>query len=101
MDLGAWLRSLGLERYERAFRENEIDETVLPEPDARGPEGAWHRRVGHRTVTTASPASVPPEGRAERRQVSERHSAVCWGLQQRKEMSCSPALSRIVPRSLA
>ena len=30
MDLGGWLRSLGLERYEAAFRENEIDETVLP-----------------------------------------------------------------------
>ena len=30
MDLGGWLRSLGLERYEGAFRENEIDETVLP-----------------------------------------------------------------------
>ena len=30
MDLGGWLRSLGLERYEAAFRENEIDDTVLP-----------------------------------------------------------------------
>ena len=30
MDLGDWLHSLGLERYEAAFRENEIDDTVLP-----------------------------------------------------------------------
>jgi hypothetical protein len=30
MDIGAWLRSLGLGQYEAAFRENEIDETVLP-----------------------------------------------------------------------
>jgi SAM domain (Sterile alpha motif) len=29
MDLAAWLRRLGLEQYEAAFRENEIDETVL------------------------------------------------------------------------
>ena len=29
MDLGGWLRSLGLEQYEAAFRENAIDETVL------------------------------------------------------------------------
>ena len=29
MDLGDWLRSLGLGRYEAVFRENEID-TVLP-----------------------------------------------------------------------
>ena len=30
MDVVVWLRSLGLEKYEAAFRENEIDDTVLP-----------------------------------------------------------------------
>jgi hypothetical protein len=30
MDLGDWLRGVGLERYEAAFRENEINEKVLP-----------------------------------------------------------------------
>jgi predicted ATPase len=30
MDLGEWLRSLGLERYEAAFRSNEINDTLLP-----------------------------------------------------------------------
>src|SRR5271170_7692650 len=30
MDVAAWLRSLGLAEYEAAFRENRIDETVLP-----------------------------------------------------------------------
>src|SRR5215472_5577251 len=30
MDVGAWLRSLGLDEYEAAFRENRIDDTVLP-----------------------------------------------------------------------
>jgi hypothetical protein len=29
MDVAWWLRSLGLERYEAAFRDNEIDDTVL------------------------------------------------------------------------
>ena len=29
MDIGGWLRSLGLERYEAAFRENAIDADVL------------------------------------------------------------------------
>jgi SAM domain (Sterile alpha motif) len=29
MDLGNWLRSLGLERYEAAFRDNAIDESIL------------------------------------------------------------------------
>ena len=30
MDVGAWLRGLGLGRYEPAFRDNGIDEQVLP-----------------------------------------------------------------------
>jgi hypothetical protein len=30
MDIVVWLRGLGLGKYEAAFRENEIDETVLP-----------------------------------------------------------------------
>ena len=31
MDVASWLRSLGLERYEAVLRENEIDESVLPD----------------------------------------------------------------------
>jgi SAM domain (Sterile alpha motif) len=30
MDVTVWLRSLGLGKYEAIFRENDIDETVLP-----------------------------------------------------------------------
>src|ERR1700736_2552672 len=30
MDVGGWLRRLGLEQYEATFRENKIDDTVLP-----------------------------------------------------------------------
>src|SRR6516164_1297876 len=30
MDIAAWLRRLGLERYESTFRDNEIDWGVLP-----------------------------------------------------------------------
>jgi hypothetical protein len=31
MDLGGWLRSLGLEQYEAIFRANAIDAEVLPD----------------------------------------------------------------------
>jgi hypothetical protein len=31
MDIGDWLRSLGLGQYEATFRESEIDAEVLPE----------------------------------------------------------------------
>ena len=30
MDIAAWLRGLGLERYAKSFRDNEIDAAVLP-----------------------------------------------------------------------
>jgi hypothetical protein len=30
MDVVVWLRSLGLGKYEAVFRENDIDETLLP-----------------------------------------------------------------------
>jgi SAM domain (Sterile alpha motif) len=31
MDIGGWLKRIGLERYEKAFRDNEIDTEDLPE----------------------------------------------------------------------
>ena len=43
MDVVVWLRSLGLGKYEAAFRENDIDETVLPGLTHETPEGAWRR----------------------------------------------------------
>jgi class 3 adenylate cyclase len=48
MDLGGWLRSLGLERYEAAFRENEIDEAVLPNLTAEDLKDLGVAFVGHR-----------------------------------------------------
>jgi class 3 adenylate cyclase/predicted ATPase len=48
MDLGAWLRNLGLERYEEAFRENEIDDTVLPNLTAEDLKDLGVSIVGHR-----------------------------------------------------
>jgi class 3 adenylate cyclase len=48
MDLGDWLRSLGLERYEAAFRENEIDDTVPPNLTAEDLKDLGVSVVGHR-----------------------------------------------------
>jgi predicted ATPase/class 3 adenylate cyclase len=89
MDLGTWLRSLGLERYEAAFRENEIDETVLPRLTGEDLKELGVAALGHRRKlldaiavlradTNASPAVTPgptavdtsPQDRAERRQVT-------------------------------
>jgi hypothetical protein len=92
MDVATWLRSLGLERYEEAFRDNEIDERVLlslTQEDLKeigvGPVG--HRRMlleaiavlrgetggnppGADVSTAPSVPNVAPEDRAERRQVT-------------------------------
>ena len=48
MDIGGWLQSLGLERYEAAFRENEIDDTVLPSLTAEDLKDLGVGIVGHR-----------------------------------------------------
>ena len=48
MDLGGWLRSLGLGKYEAAFRENEIDETVLPSLTHETLKELGVTAVGHR-----------------------------------------------------
>jgi len=92
MDVAVWLRSLGLEQYEAAFRENEINELVLPnltQEDLKeigvGPVG--HRRMLLEAIAalradtggnalsadlarTSSAPNVSPEDRAERRQVT-------------------------------
>ncbi len=48
MDLGSWLRSLGLEQYEPAFRENAIDELLLPSLTAEDLKDLGVGIVGHR-----------------------------------------------------
>jgi len=92
MDIVVWLRSLGLGKYEAAFRENDIDETVLPGLTHETLKELGVTSVGHRLklleaiaaprsdtsakapsvapATTSSAPSVHPEDRAERRQVT-------------------------------
>ena len=48
MDVVVWLRSLGLGKYEATFRENEIDETVLPNLTAEDLKDLGVGIVGHR-----------------------------------------------------
>ncbi|MGH6895461.1 MAG: AAA family ATPase [Geminicoccaceae bacterium] len=48
MDVGNWLRSLGLERYEQAFRDNEIDVDLLPNLTADDLKDLGVALVGHR-----------------------------------------------------
>src|SRR5215510_4686966 len=92
MDVVVWLRSLSLGKYEAVFRENEIDETVLPNLTAEDLKELGVTALGHRrklldaiaalrndasgktpsadAATASSTPSAYPEDRAERRQVT-------------------------------
>ena len=97
IDIGAWLRELGLGQYEAAFRDNEIDDTVLRNLTAEDLKDLGVSIVGHRrklldaiaglhtgqTMTASQPVSGPappstavattaptPETAGERRHVT-------------------------------
>ncbi|WP_027576477.1 adenylate/guanylate cyclase domain-containing protein [Bradyrhizobium sp. WSM1743] len=48
MDVEGWLRRLGLEQYEAAFRENKVDDTVLPSLTSEDLKDLGVEFVGHR-----------------------------------------------------
>jgi class 3 adenylate cyclase/predicted ATPase len=68
VDIGAWLRDLGLERYEQAFRENEVGPDVLPKLTAEDlkeigviPVGDRRRLLEAITVLARESEPAPPE----------------------------------------
>jgi SAM domain (Sterile alpha motif) len=64
MDIVVWLRSLGLGRYEAVFRENEIDETVLPNLTAEDLKDLGVSIVGHRRKLLDAIAALRPDADA-------------------------------------
>jgi hypothetical protein len=48
VDVVSWLRNLGLERYEAAFRENDVSAAVLRDLTAEDVEGLGVATIGHR-----------------------------------------------------
>ena len=88
MDIAAWLQDLGLERYAPAFRDNEINERVLPSLTAEDLKDLGVTLVGHRRLlldaiaalgsagtaaaasATAAPPDAPAPAEAERRQLT-------------------------------
>ena len=62
MDIVVWLRSLGLGKYEATFRENEIDETVLPSLTHETLKELGVTAVGHRLKLLDAIAALRAEG---------------------------------------
>ena len=76
MDIADWLRSLGLEQYEPAFRDNAVDGAVLPQLTPDDLKDIGVTQVGHRRkllnaiaalgdpAPAATPAAVDPISQA-------------------------------------
>ena len=63
MDIGGWLRNLGLEQYEAVFRDNAINETVLPSVTAEDLKDLGIGIVGHRRMLLSAIAALRNETR--------------------------------------
>ena len=72
MDVVVWLRSLGLGKYEAAFRENEIDETVLPNLTAEDLKDLGVSIVGHRRKILDAIAALGNDASANAPSADER-----------------------------
>lgn len=76
MNIAAWLRSLGLERYEQAFAANEIDAHVLASLTADDLKEIGVEAVGHRRKLLDAIAALrtqpPPQDRAPPASEAER-----------------------------
>ncbi|TKB44745.1 MAG: adenylate/guanylate cyclase domain-containing protein, partial [Mesorhizobium sp.] len=64
MDVGGWLRRHGLEQYEASFRENKIDDTVLPRLTAEDLKDLGVGFVGHRRKLLDAIAALRAEASA-------------------------------------
>lgn len=77
MDIGEWLRSLGLQSYEQTFRDNGIDLEILPHLTVEDLKEIGVQAVGHRRklldaigLLPADPAAALAPASAERRQLT-------------------------------
>jgi predicted ATPase/class 3 adenylate cyclase len=60
MDIADWLRELGLERYEQAFRDNDVNAKVLPHLTAEDLKDIGITSVGHRRSLLAAIEALRP-----------------------------------------
>ena len=81
MDVGVWVRRLGLEQYEAAFRENNIDDAILPSLTTEDLKELGVGSVGHRRKLVDAIAALqaeagamtsPPDARAATDRAAER-----------------------------
>src|SRR5262245_8075318 len=105
MDVAGWLRALGLERYEQAFHDNDIDAGVLSRLTADDLIAIGVTSVGHRRrfldaiaslSTTTEPAKVVvPLAEAERQGACAGEERDCDEGTMGVGLTSSPSLEKI------
>jgi class 3 adenylate cyclase len=75
LDIGAWLRDLGLERYEQAFQDTEVEARSLPHLTADDLKKMGVTAIGHRRLLLQAIAELQESGTAAVEPVSERISS--------------------------
>ena len=88
MDIGGWLRSLGLGQYEAAFRENKIDGEVLPQLTAEDLKDIGVAIVGdRRKMLTAIAALSAASAAAPVADATCRAGAGALGVAERRQLT--------------
>src|ERR1700758_1850771 len=87
MDIGGWLRGLGLGRYEQAFRENEIDKEVLPGVTADDLKDLGVALVGHRRRLLDAIAALGAAPSAAVSPAREERSPAVWAEAERRQLT--------------
>ena len=77
MDIGSWLRSLGLAKYEAIFRENDIDETVLPSLTHENLKELGVASFGHRVKLLDAIAALLSDASGKAPSLTRQPSRVC------------------------
>jgi class 3 adenylate cyclase/predicted ATPase len=85
VDIASWLHGLGLQQYERAFRDNAIDAAVLPELTAEDLRDIGVGPVGHRRRLLAAIAALRSDDRPE--PTSERQPAINTAAAERRQLT--------------
>ena len=92
MDIVVWLRSLGLGKYEAIFRENDIDETVLPSLTHENLKELGVASFGHRVKLLDAIAALRDDLEANLADQLRQHRKLASPFAERNGQRCKDCL---------
>ncbi len=108
MDVADWLRTLGLERYEASFRDNDVSADLLSQLTADDLKELGVAAVGHRRRLLAAIAELSGDGEVQAPVVPVGHASPSAGAAERRHITIlfcdlvgsTPLSSRLDPEEL-